>query len=223
MLQKYVFPQYPDLGSRVFAKMHKIAKAKTKYLGVTAFRQQCEIYLSVLDDALIHEHYVKMFIVNGSNAIKENIAGQPQQQQSAQSQSPLSDEELLLINTNGLTDLLLICFRIGVANYIATAGKMDVNSTSISADTFCPHVNFRSTHKRHSQPCTLAFHIFSLFFPRTSVDKAHNHIRHTVMFFHKRYAERWICVPMVGKEFAQFNNAAASILCAHIDHSVSND
>lgn len=131
---KYVFPQYPDLGSRVFAKMHKIAKAKTKYLGVTAFRQQCEIYLSVLDDALIHEHYVKMFIVNGSNAIKENIGGQQQQQ------SPLSDEELLLINTNGLTDLLLICFRIGVANYIASAGKMDVNSTSISADTFCPHI-----------------------------------------------------------------------------------
>lgn len=118
--------------------MHKIAKAKTKYLGVNAFRQQCEIYLSVLDDALIHEHYVKMFILNGSNAIKENIGGQQQQQQ-----SPLSDEELLLISTNGLTDLLLICFRIGVANYIASAGKMDVNSTLISADTFCPHVNLK--------------------------------------------------------------------------------
>lgn len=127
--------------------MHKIAKAKTKHLGVTAFRQQCEIYLSVLDDALIHEHYVKMFIVNGSNAIKENIAGQPQQQQ-PQSQSPLSDEELLLINTNGLTDLLLISFRIGVSNYIATAGKVDVNSHSISADTFCPHVNFISNLMR---------------------------------------------------------------------------
>lgn len=140
-----MFPQYPDLGSRVFAKMHKIAKAKTKYLGVTAFRQQCEIYLSVLDDALIHEHYVKMFIVNGSNAIKENIGGQQQQQQQPQpQQSPLSDEELLLINTNGLTDLLLICFRIGVANYIATAGKTDVNSSSISADIFCPHVNSNS-------------------------------------------------------------------------------
>lgn len=130
-LQKYVFPQYPDLGNRIFCKMHKTAKAKTKYLGVTAFRQQCEIYLSVLDDALIHEHYVKMFIVNGSSAIKENVGG-PQ---------PLSDEELLLINTNGLTDLLLICFRIGVANYMASAGKFDVGNASISADTFCPHVN----------------------------------------------------------------------------------
>lgn len=111
--------------------MHKTAKAKTKYLGVTAFRQQCEIYLSVLDDALIHEHYVKMFIVNGSGAIKENTG----------SQQPLSDEELLLINTNGLSDLLLICFRIGVANYIASGGKNDVGNTSISADTYCPHVN----------------------------------------------------------------------------------
>lgn len=95
-----------------------------------AFRQQCELYLSVLDDALIHEHYVKMFFANGSNAAKEN----------AGAQQPLSDEELLLINTNGLTDLLLICFRIGVANYIASAGKNDVGNT-ISADTYCPHVN----------------------------------------------------------------------------------
>ncbi|XP_055313494.1 uncharacterized protein LOC129574895 [Sitodiplosis mosellana] len=130
---KYVFPKYPDLGERIFRKMHKLAKAKTKHLGVTAFRQQCEMYLSVLDDALIHEHYVKMFFANGSlnaaTASKENAGGQ---------QQPLSDEELLLVNTNGLTDLLLICFRIGVANYIASAGKADV--TTISADTICPHI-----------------------------------------------------------------------------------
>lgn len=133
LLQKYVFPQYPDLGTRIFCKMHKTAKAKTKYLGVTAFRQQCEIYLSVLDDALIHEHYVKMFIVNGSSGIKENV-GESQ---------PLSDEELLVIKTNGLADLLTICFRIGVANYIASAsaGKYDVGNASISTDTFCPYVN----------------------------------------------------------------------------------
>lgn len=130
-LQKYVFPQYPDLGDRVFRKMHKLAKAKTKYLGVTAFRQQCEIYLSVLDDALILEHYVKMYIANGCNV----ISGQ------SQPQTALSDEELLLINTNGLTDLLLICFRIGMANYVASAGRMDVGNTSLSADTFCPYVN----------------------------------------------------------------------------------
>lgn len=122
------------MGERIFRKMHKLAKAKTKHLGVTAFRQQCEMYLSVLDDALIHEHYVKMFFANGSlnAATKENASGQQQSQ-------PLSDEELLLVNTNGLTDLLLICFRIAVANYIASAGKADV--TTISADTICPHVN----------------------------------------------------------------------------------
>lgn len=107
--------------------MHKKSKAKTNYLGVTAFRQQCEIYLSVLDDALIHEHYVKMFILHGNNT------NQQQQQQ-------LSEEELLLINTNGLAELLLICFRIGVANYIASNGRMDVGNSQIAAETYCPYV-----------------------------------------------------------------------------------
>lgn len=137
--------------------MHKLAKAKTKHLGVTAFRQQCEMYLSVLDDALIHEHYVKMFFANGSlnAASKENSGGQQQSQ-------PLSDEELLLVNTNGLTDLLLICFRIGVANYIASAGKADV--TTISADTICPHVNFKSQNSTlKSKTQKKAFQSISLF------------------------------------------------------------
>lgn len=109
--------------------MHKTAKAKTKYLGVTAFRQQCEMYLSVLDDALIHEHYVKMFIVCGTPEARQ--------------QHELSDEELLVINTNGLTELLLTCFRIGVANYIATGGKMDADSAAatLPAETYCPYVN----------------------------------------------------------------------------------
>lgn len=138
--QKYVFPQYPDLGERIFRKMHKLAKAKTKHLGVTAFRQQCELYLSVLDDALIHEHYVKMFFANGSlTAASSSTTTTSASKENAGGQQPLSDEELLLVNTNGLTDLLLICFRLGVANYIASAGKTDV--TIISADTICPHVN----------------------------------------------------------------------------------
>lgn len=128
-LQKYVFPQYPDLGNRLFSRMHKTAKAKTKYLGVTAFRQQCEMYLSVLDDALIHEHYVKMFIVCGTPEARQ--------------QHELSDEELLVINTNGLTELLLNCFRIGVANYIATGVKQDAGSAAatLPAETYCPYVN----------------------------------------------------------------------------------
>lgn len=112
--------------------MHKTAKAKTKHLGVAAFRQQCETYLSVLDDALIHEHYVKMFMVNGSN---------PDQSTSQQQQPQQTDVDLLLINTNGFVELLLICFRIGVATYIATGARTDVANNSIAAETFCPHVN----------------------------------------------------------------------------------
>lgn len=114
--------------------MHKTAKAKTKYLGVTAFRQQCELYLSVLDDALIHEHYVKMFIVNGNSADAHHHHPQQNPQE-------LSDEELLVINTNGLTELLLTCFRIGIANYIASGGKTDASNQTFSAETYCPYVN----------------------------------------------------------------------------------
>lgn len=118
--------------------MHKTAKAKTKHLGVAAFRQQCETYLSVLDDALIHEHYVKMFMANGSLAASKDQSSQMQQQQPQQQQQ--SDEDLFVINTNGFTELLLICFRIGVATYIATGRRMDVANNSIAAETFCPHV-----------------------------------------------------------------------------------
>lgn len=123
--------------------MHKTAKAKTKYLGVTAFRQQCEIYLSVLDDALIQEHYVKMFIANctsGSCTLKDKDNKHPTINQT-DPQQKLTDEELLLINTAGLEELLLTCFRIGIANYVASSGKNDLGYNAISAETFCPQVN----------------------------------------------------------------------------------
>lgn len=129
-----MFPQYPDLGKRLFNKMHKLAKAKTKHLGVAAFRQQCETYLNILDDALIHEHYVKMFMVNGCPSASE-------EQSTSQQKPQQTDDDLLLINTNGFVELLLICFRIGVATYIATGARTDVANNSIAAETFCPHVN----------------------------------------------------------------------------------
>lgn len=114
--------------------MHKTAKAKTKYLGVTAFRQQCELYLSVLDDALIHEHYVKMFIVNGNSAIK-----------SENSKDQLSDDDLLLINQDGFAELLLTCFSVSIANYIASGTKtynepMNEIGRGVPAEIYCPYV-----------------------------------------------------------------------------------
>lgn len=58
---RLVFPHDSDLGLRLFIFMHHMSKAKTKHLGVMAFRQQVERYISMLDDPIILENYVRMF------------------------------------------------------------------------------------------------------------------------------------------------------------------
>lgn len=60
-MQSQVFPQYVDLGQRLFKFMHTISRATTSYLGTVAFRQQCERYLGIMDDAKILECYVRMY------------------------------------------------------------------------------------------------------------------------------------------------------------------
>ena len=71
---KYVFPRHPDLGMRLFRHFHTLSHAKTQHLGVTAFRQQCERFLSVLDDGKIIEMYVRIFCnPNEENASMEGI------------------------------------------------------------------------------------------------------------------------------------------------------
>lgn len=71
---KYVFPRYPDLGLRLFRHFHTLSHAKTHHLGVTAFRQQCERFMSVLDDQKIVEMYVRIFCnFNEENATKEGV------------------------------------------------------------------------------------------------------------------------------------------------------
>lgn len=112
--------------------MHKTAKAKTKYLGVTAFRQQCEIYLSVLDDALIHDHYVKMFVINGCTSVEEIDDTNRDQQ---------IEDDLLLINIDGLADLLLTCFRIAIHNYVTSFGTSIDCNMSLPTETYCPYVS----------------------------------------------------------------------------------
>ncbi|XP_017474804.1 PREDICTED: uncharacterized protein LOC108365314 [Rhagoletis zephyria] len=56
-----VFPQYADLGKRLFRLMHSASKATTAYLGTVAFRQQCERFLGIMDDDKTLECYIKMF------------------------------------------------------------------------------------------------------------------------------------------------------------------
>lgn len=70
---KYVFPHRPELGMRLFRHFHTLSHAKTKHLGVTALRQQCERFLAVLDDSKIIESYVKIFCNDEENASKEGI------------------------------------------------------------------------------------------------------------------------------------------------------
>ena len=71
---KYVFPRHPELGMRLFRHFHTLSHAKTKHLGVTAFRQQCERFLSILEDTQIIETYVRIFCnLNEENATKEGV------------------------------------------------------------------------------------------------------------------------------------------------------
>lgn len=72
---KYVFPRQTDLGFRLFRHFHTSAHAKTQHLGIIAFRQQCERYLSMLDDQKIIELYVRIFCCTSDeeNATKDGV------------------------------------------------------------------------------------------------------------------------------------------------------
>lgn len=212
-LQKCVFPQYPDLGNRFFLRMHKTAKAKTKYLGVTAFRQQCELYLSVLDDALIHEHYVKMFILNGCNASSTSSDG---------IKDKISEDDVLLMNMDGLSDLLLTCFRIAIANYVISSGSSSDYNSCLPTETYCPYVITATLLTEFmNYDAFAAIRLFIvLFFYRLS-DKSHHYVGDTFVFFRQRYVKRWICVPLAGEEYSVFDSATASFLRAYVDDSVS--
>eukprot|EP00099_Drosophila_melanogaster_P011474 NP_001285789.1 uncharacterized protein Dmel_CG4658, isoform D [Drosophila melanogaster] len=82
-----VFPQYADLGQRLFNLMHSNSKATTKHLGAVAFRQQCERFLGIMDDSKTLECYIKMY---------------------AQEENP--DQ----IDKTGVTRLLHICYTIAM-------------------------------------------------------------------------------------------------------------
>lgn len=61
VFSRYVFPRYPALAEKIFSFLHKQSKAKTEYLGGTAFRQQCERFLELMDDETILNLYVQMY------------------------------------------------------------------------------------------------------------------------------------------------------------------
>uniref|UniRef100_U5EQF1 TLDc domain-containing protein n=1 Tax=Corethrella appendiculata TaxID=1370023 RepID=U5EQF1_9DIPT len=85
-----VFPEFNELGENLFRYLHYSSKAKTKHLGLTAFRQQCERFLALLDDGIILEMYVKMF-------------------------GDLNETEL--IKPDNFKNLLMTCYRLAMAHY----------------------------------------------------------------------------------------------------------
>lgn len=87
---RYVFPKFPDLGLKLFKYLRHNSRAKTAHLGMTAFRQQCEKFLGILDDTVILESYVKMF-------------------------GELNETEL--IKPENFKDLLKTCYNLAMAHY----------------------------------------------------------------------------------------------------------
>lgn len=88
---RYVFPKFPDLGMKLFQYLRHSSRAKTDHLGVTAFRQQCEKFLGILDDSVILESYVKMF-------------------------GDLNDQNEL-IKPENLKELLRTCYNLSMSTY----------------------------------------------------------------------------------------------------------
>ncbi|XP_053683100.1 uncharacterized protein LOC128733498 [Sabethes cyaneus] len=87
---RYVFPKFPDLGKKLFQYLRHNSHAKTDHMGVTAFRQQCEKFLGILDDSVILENYVRMF-------------------------GNLSETDL--IKPENFKDLLRTCYNLAMAHY----------------------------------------------------------------------------------------------------------
>lgn len=61
VFQRYLFPNYLELGEKLFNYLHHSANINTSYLSTNSFKQQAEKFLSVMNDHTILENYVKMY------------------------------------------------------------------------------------------------------------------------------------------------------------------
>lgn len=61
VFQRYLFPNYPDLGDKLFDFLHYTANVNTSHLSANAFKQQAEKFLSVMNDQTVLENYVRMY------------------------------------------------------------------------------------------------------------------------------------------------------------------
>lgn len=75
IFEKYLFPTHPELSEKLFIYLHHNAHATTAYISTTAFKQQSEKFLSVMNDQAILENYVKIYsdLKNGGNVTPETL------------------------------------------------------------------------------------------------------------------------------------------------------
>lgn len=66
VFERYLFPTHPELSEKLFNHLHHNAHATTVYLSTTAFKQQSEKFLSVMNDQAILENYIKMYSDGGN-------------------------------------------------------------------------------------------------------------------------------------------------------------
>ncbi|XP_043257495.1 restriction of telomere capping protein 5 [Colletes gigas] len=61
VFQRYLFPNYPELGEKLFNYLHHTANVSTSHMSANSFKQQAEKFLSVMNDQTVLENYVKMY------------------------------------------------------------------------------------------------------------------------------------------------------------------
>ncbi|KAG7303287.1 hypothetical protein JYU34_011763 [Plutella xylostella] len=109
---KYVFPAYPELARHFFSHIHQGGKCKNKHMSVSAFRQQCEKVLALLDDAAIIETYVRMFSSGSEEGVsREQLRGLLHASyQLSMDHSPDGPQTCLMINKT-LSAVVDACFN----------------------------------------------------------------------------------------------------------------
>ena len=77
VFQRYLFPNYPELGESLFSYLHHAANASTSHMSANAFKQQAEKFLSIMNDQAVLENYVKMYSnINGDGSVSpEGLKG----------------------------------------------------------------------------------------------------------------------------------------------------
>ncbi|XP_048511960.1 uncharacterized protein LOC105686929 [Athalia rosae] len=73
VFRRYIFPQYPSFADKLFAFLHRQSKATVGHLGISAFKQQTERFLSLMNDQTILESYVKMYAKECADITPEGL------------------------------------------------------------------------------------------------------------------------------------------------------